>query len=58
MQTVRHESNVEIDKNPVDPDELQLMDECNWPWVQAWKHATVRANWIKAVTTSGRTLKQ
>lgn len=42
----------------VDPDELQLMDECNKPWVQAWKKATDceldPAHYIKGFTEEYR----
>jgi hypothetical protein len=40
LQTVRGKPNPKTGEGPVDPDELQLMDECNERWVQAWRQAT------------------
>lgn len=48
---------MEICEDLVDPDELQLMDECNTAWVQAWKEATACSDVIKVVATSYRTPK-
>jgi hypothetical protein len=35
-----------------DPEELQLMDECNKPWVQAWKRATTHFDVMKVSIAS------
>lgn len=40
--------------NVIDPDELQLMDECNRVWVQSWKEATERSSVLKSLAVSNR----
>jgi hypothetical protein len=37
-------------KVPFDPEEMQLMDECNKPWVYAWKRATTCSVVMKILT--------
>jgi hypothetical protein len=54
LQTMRVETNVKIDEDFVDTDELQLMDECNRVWVQAWKEAIACPDVMKAVLIEGQ----
>jgi len=39
-----------------DPEELQMMDECNEPWVRAWKQAS--SNTIEIVVAPPKELEK
>jgi hypothetical protein len=51
----RHET-VEL-KSVEDPDELQMLDECDSRWVEAWKAAARQLNKLKVIASTESLLK-
>jgi hypothetical protein len=45
-------------ENVIDPDELQLMDECNRVWVRRWIEATKDSDVIRVVAVAHKISKK